>query len=930
MTIMRISSRAFFLRCSLVALCFSLAACIAKSPDEWLSKARELHQKGERTAAILEVKSLIQEHSEHAEARFFLGSLYNESADYAGAEKELRRALELKFDPERVFPALARSLVMQGSADKVLAEIPAEGLSDPGARAQVLAARGLAHLLLRQTEEARLAFEKALTVKPGSPDALMGRARILAGERKLEASLAEVVLALQGDATNPDALMMQGDLLRAIGRSDDAKAALEKLVKAHPEHLNGLFALVSMAVASSKFDEAAAYLGTIRKASPGNPMAAYFQALIAFRKSEFKAARDAIGAVLKAAPNHLPSVLLAGAVDFALGSQELAQTRLKFVLDRAPGNLYARRLLVASYARAGQTLKALETLEPALKQGTKDAAILALAGEVHMQLNQFDKAREFFQQATTLDPKNARMRAGLGLSQLASGEVDAATAELESAAQLDATRHHADVLLISSYLQRGQYDEALKAARSLVSKQPDNPMSHNLLAAGYIGKRDESAAREALTKALTIQPTYVPAAMNLAQLDLAKGDKKAARSRLESILAKDKQNMQAYMALATLGGKIDASQDEVRGWLERARKENPESIKPLIMLARLHMEAREPNRALELVDKALVTAPENPEVMDLAGQVQLAAGERNRALSTFSRWDNAQPSATSAYRMATAQLANEGANGAINSLKRALTFRSQFPEAQILLAETEAALGRIGDALKTASTLQQQSPRSPVGWLVEGDVHMRDKKFGRAVTAYEKAQGLGQSGALVIRLHSALANDGRVGDGEARIREWLKRQPADVPVRLYLAEQFLAAKKFKSAIAEYEALSKYSPDNVVVLNNLAWSYLQEKDKRALETAERAVKLQPESAAVLDTLGWILVQTGATARGLEVLKRAADKAPKSPDIRLHYVQALAKAGDKAKAIDELERLLLQFPKFPGSDSAAEMLASLRKK
>jgi tetratricopeptide (TPR) repeat protein len=115
MTIMSKSIREFIVRCSLAALCLALAACIGKSPDEWLSKAKELRQKGERTAAILEVKSLIQEHSEHGEARFFLGSLYNESADYAGAEKELRRALELKVDPERVLPALARSLVMQGT-----------------------------------------------------------------------------------------------------------------------------------------------------------------------------------------------------------------------------------------------------------------------------------------------------------------------------------------------------------------------------------------------------------------------------------------------------------------------------------------------------------------------------------------------------------------------------------------------------------------------------------------------------------------------------------------------------------------------------------------------------------------------------------------------------------------------------------------------
>src|SRR5690606_29015939 len=133
----------------------------------------------------------------------------------------------------------------------------------------------------------------------------------------------------------------------------------------------------------------------------------------------------------KVAPNHLPSLLVGGAVEFALGAHELAQTRLRYVLEQAPGNAYARRLLAASYVRSGQAHKAMELLEPVLREGTTDAALYALAGEVQMQLNDYEKAKKYFEQASALDPKNPAMRTGLALSRLAAGDLEAATSDLQ-------------------------------------------------------------------------------------------------------------------------------------------------------------------------------------------------------------------------------------------------------------------------------------------------------------------------------------------------------------------------------------------------------------------------------------------------------------------------------------------------------------------
>ena len=95
------------------------------------------------------------------------------------------------------------------------------------------------------------------------------------------------------------------------------------------------------------------------------------------------------------------------------------------------------------------------------------------------------------------------------------------------------------------------------------------------------------------------------------------------------------------------------------------------------------------------------------------------------------------------------------------------------------------------------------------------------------------------------------------------------------------------------------AAAQKQPDNVLVLNNLAWAYQQVKDPRALETAERAYKLKPDNAAVADTLGWMLVEQGNTTRGLELLQKAVAAAPKALEIRYHLAQAWVKSGDKVK-------------------------------
>ena len=111
------------------------------------------------------------------------------------------------------------------------------------------------------------------------------------------------------------------------------------------------------------------------------------------------------------------------------------------------------------------------------------------------------------------------------------------------------------------------------------------------------------------------------------------------------------------------------------------------------------------------------------------------------------------------------------------------------------------------------------------------------------------------------------------------------------------------------------------------MNDLAWSLNQLKDPRAVQLAEQAYGLVPKAAAVVDTLGQIVLDSGNEDRGLELLKQAAELAPKAPVFRLHYAEALARTGDRDGARRELDVVVRDFPDSVQARAARDIAAKL---
>jgi Flp pilus assembly protein TadD len=115
-------------------------------------------------------------------------------------------------------------------------------------------------------------------------------------------------------------------------------------------------------------------------------------------------------------------------------------------------------------------------------------------------------------------------------------------------------------------------------------------------------------------------------------------------------------------------------------------------------------------------------------------------------------------------------------------------------------------------------------------------------------------------------------------------------------------------------------------DNPIVLNNLAWIYLETGDERALEMARLADQAAPKNPDIEDTLGWVLVENGAAGEGLSYLRASARARPQNATIQYHLGVAYQRVGDSEGARGALKKALA-LGDFPERGDAQRRLSEI---
>jgi cellulose synthase operon protein C len=882
-----------------------------------MASAKAYAEKRDHAAAVIQLKNLIQQQPELAEARWLLGQSLQATGDAVGAESEYRKALSLGHSPDLVVPRLVETMLVQLQHQKVIDQFARHKLSAPKAQTDLMVLLAEAHLGLNRGERAKEVLDAALQVQPEHAGARVFKARFLAGARQYDEADALLVAVLKQHPGDADAWKLKGDLYHyGFKRTEEALEAYRKAVEVQPRARDAMVGIVRVHLSQGQVKEASDALVQLQKLDPGLPLTQFMEAQVAFAANDLAKTRAIVQKLLIKSPDNPQVQELAGVVEFKAGALLQAEPLLRKTVKASPNATVARRLLMLTYMQLGQVDKAVE-LVPEDVLDSPDSDLMAAAGQAYLLQGRQDKADALLRKAAGMTPNDPAKQTALAVSRLRGGETEQGIQDLRRIAATDAGVM-ADMALINTLVQKGDLAGALKALDHLQGKRKDDPMPVLLRSRVLLLKGDAAGSRQVLQEALTRHPKFFPLVKALVAQDVSEKKLVEADGRVAAFLAIEPKHTAALMASAELKAVRGAPPSEVVAQIQKAVESSPDGVEPRLALVSYQLRQKDVRGALSSAQSALAAVPENVRVIEALAAVQVAAGEHNQALSSYGKLAAKSPDSGMPHvQIASVHASTKNWSAARDSLTKALEIEPQLLAAQTALVNVHLQLKRVPEALAVARQVQTQRPKQPVGFVLEGDLQVQAGQPAQAVAPYRTASGLQpELTTLAVKLDAALRASGQVEEADKASAQRMREHPKDWGFLTYMGERALAEKRYPVAEKLYAAAVAVQPDNVMALNNLAWAQGKQGKSEALLVVQKADKLAPKNPMVLDTWAMLLAQGKQWAKALELQKQAVQLEPSQPELKLALARYQLASGDKNGARETLSVLRKLGSEFKG--------------
>jgi cellulose synthase operon protein C len=886
-----------------------LTACGGNTADESraLAAVQQRLALGETAAAIVQLKALLAAHPGSDVARLQLGRLLLEGGDAAGAEVELRRALQGGQVRDAVVPLLARALLAQRKEGEVLT------LAEGAPLAQADAAAGFAvswaQALQRRGDlaRARQVLGDAQARAPSHAGLAVMQARLAAEDGRIDDAVKAAEGLVQRHPDSAEVWLLRADALAQSGATE-AEAAYERVLAIDPASVDAHAALIQRAMELRRFESAQQLVDRMQKALPGKGSTLYFQTQLAFARGELKRARESAQLLLRADPEGPLTLLLAGMIERRMGSPELAQALLAKALKAMPSQPQVRRELASVLVAQGRGAQALATLQPNLQGAAADAASWTVAAQAHTLGGDYRAADAAFGKARSAGKGDPQAQLAQARALLQRGELERGARELQAASELE-LGSGASLELVAALMQAGDWARALKGAERLAAQNPQAPLPHLLRGRVFEARGEAGAARKAYGDALQRSDGFLPALDRLAALDQAEGQPDAARKRYVTLAQRTPPPVPVLLALADLERRLGAL-PAAQQWLDKAVGADPKDAGTWLAAIEIERQLGDPRPAVARAERAATALPDDAAIQLAWSQALLAAGEPAPALLRLRRAAVLNPQSTP-IRLALAQalLASSELGTARQEVDRArerdpLSVGLERADVVLLLRE-----GKVQKAQAAVENLRQRLPGDADVLLLHAEVLTAQGKHAAAAGVLREAVSLHRRGDIAAQLVQALRSAGDRAAAERVERDWVQARPKDADFIGQLAQQAAERGDTGQAVAHYRRVVELVPDAALAINNLADLLLATAPKEALTLAGRATSLAPFSAPLQDTLAQARLANGDLPGAIEAQSTAVRLDPRAAGLRLSLARLHLRAGNKDQAREQLRQTLV---------------------
>ncbi len=561
---------------------------------------------------------------------------------------------------------------------------------------------------------------------------------------------------------------------------------------------------------------------------------------------------------------------------------------------------------------------------------------------------QYGKAEIEYINVLRNDQANAQAYGRLGLIYYDQGRLQRAMYFLAKGSQMAPDDLQLRLKLGYIYSSIGQFTQAVAQASYILDKNPKDDQAPILLAEGSFRPKDTAAARQRL-QAMARNGDSAAIEVALGNLSLNERDQATAAADYKKAQALDPKSPEVNAALgmvAWMQGDLkqgeagfkaaaDASpprsphqmqyirfklqtgdHEGARALLAGITQAAPDYLPASMMLAEISAAEKKYDESSDWLDKVLQLDQDNFDALFFQGQLDIARGDADKAVSDMERMERIYPQVPQVhYQLGSAYLAANSLPKAADSFNRALELNPNYVEATLLLSQIQIRTGNAAPAIVALERVREKQPRLLQAQLMLADAYRLQNRIGDSIAVYDSLEKMYPTNEQVALLHgTALLQNGDNAGARAEFARAIEISPNHLPALEELVDLDISEKKFDDATQLIKGEIQRNPKQVtLVIIEAKIALAQGKSEQAELILTQALTMDPDNVSAGLLLAQLYADTGQNEKALARVDTAMSKDTKNTSALMLAAKIYESNKDYKGAAEAYEKVLKIDPK-----------------
>ncbi|MBA6382675.1 PEP-CTERM system TPR-repeat protein PrsT [Colwellia sp. BRX10-9] len=889
----------------------------------------------ELNAAIIHLKNALKNDPEHLPSMVLLAEVYIAMGDGASAENQLENAQEKNADESKILPLMLEAYLLQQKYKKVI-NAPMASITQKQQLSKVAVLQGRAFIAMNNLAQAKVLFQEALEYMPSSIKAQLGIAQVELLNGNMLQARAYIDKALSSSPTNSIALTMLANIEQQAGNRIESLKIISQVIELNNKDFPALLTRASLYIELGDFQLALNDLGIIITEIPNEPKANYLKIIANSalgNTEEVNKTTAHINTVLMGLPEDIMKqnpvyLYLAGVISFQQQENLKAQDFLQKYIAIISDDIRALKLAAQIELALNNPFRAKTLLVKSKLVTPDDVETWSLLGQTYTVLGELQLAEDYLKDVIDSDKEDPQPLFELAKLEILTGKFPQAITHLQLAKSIDANISFI-VLLAEAFQQNNQFEQALEQLDLALILQSDDSVLH-LKKGILLGQLEQHLlAKESLEQSLKLNPNNLRTLVHLSRIDVIEQQPEKAITKInKKIVELTEPNSFLLIELGNIH-RLTNNNNEALSAYKKAYSVDNTNPNALINIIEIQVMLGQLKEAITLTSEFLNKNNKAGSIYLALANLYMADKEYQKAFSTFELAVKNSNDKSNIYNIfADAQLSRSDFEGATLSLKRSISWNAENLDSHLKLFDIYLQQKNETLALDILKRIAKKSTNIIFLNNLEGNLYLQLGKLAEAEKIFLASLKKSQNRPAVYGLYRVYKQQEQFSKALDLLTLWVKENPRDITSQIAIADTLVAKNQLQSAAKKYQDLIEMFSELPILLNNAAQVFIKlEQFPQALTYAKKADKILPDNVAIMDTLAWSYTLNKQADLALPIFRQVIVKDFNNAEIKYHLAVTLYQLDRKGEAKKYLKAALENESTLPNRAAAIALMEKL---